>query len=154
MKTRIMEPVPRKDQFVCVLNKKVETPKLLNAIGHMAAGLVFKHRDNFDPLRFRDFIDKDNTVHPATSENGFIVLRAKNSNQIRTLRNKLIEDNVLYTDFTQTMVEGTYVDQQAEFDITHETDLEYFGICFFEEIEKAKELTKKVPAIQINFVCD
>lgn len=71
------------------------------------------------------------------------MLRAENSNQIRTLRNKLIEENIPFTDFTQTMVAGTYVDQQAEFDATHETELEYFGVCFFEEIEKAKALTKK-----------
>lgn len=138
-----MEYIPRKDQFVCVLNKKIEIPKLLNAIGHMTAGLVFEHKDNLIPLRFRDFIDQDKTVHPATSENGYIVLRAENSNQIRTLRNKLIEERIAFTDFTQTMVNGTYVDQQAEFDLTPESELEYFGICFFEEIEKAKTLTKK-----------
>lgn len=138
-----MEYVPRKDQFVCVLNKKIEAPKLINAVGHMTAGLVFKHKDNLAPMRFRDFFDKDQSIHPSTSENGFIVLRAENSNQVRTLRNKLIEEEILFTDFTQTMVNGTYVDQQAEFDLTHEAELEYFGVCFFEEIEKAKALTKK-----------
>lgn len=138
-----MDYIPRKDQFVCVVNKKIEPPKLLNAIGHMTAGLVYKHQSNLAPMRFRDFIDKDKSVHPATSENGYIVLRAENSNQIRTLRNKLIEEGILFTDFTKTMVEGTYVDQQAEFDKTSELELEYFGICFFEEIEKAKLLTKK-----------
>lgn len=58
-----MEYIPRKDQFVCVLNKKIEAPKLLNAIGHMAAGLVFQHKDNLSPLRFRDFTDKNTPCH-------------------------------------------------------------------------------------------
>ena len=72
-----MQAIPRKNQFVCVLSKKVEIPKALNALGHMAAGLIYQHRDNLIPMRFRDFFDKDSTVHPATSENGFIILKAK-----------------------------------------------------------------------------
>jgi hypothetical protein len=41
------------------------------------------------------------------------------------------------------MVDGTYVTQQGEFDRTEEVDLEYFGICFFMNREKSRELTKK-----------
>jgi hypothetical protein len=115
----------------------------MNAVGHMALGLVNQYREDTSPMRFRDFIDKDKTVHPSTSENGFIILRSENSNQLRTLRNNLIQEKIPYTDFTQTMVPGTYVDQQNEFDITAEQDLEYLGVCFFAEKEKSRELTKK-----------
>ncbi len=139
----MLQFTPKTDQFICVLNKKIEPSKLLNALGHMAAGLVYQHKDDLAPMRFRDFIDRTQSVHPATSENAFIVLRAENSNQIRTLRNKLIEEGVLFTDFTRTMVEGDYVTQQTEFDETAEQDLEYFGVCFFMNKEKSKELTKK-----------
>ena len=135
--------IPKTDQFVCVLNKKIEPAKLLNALGHMTAGLVYQHRTNLTPMRFRDFIDMSKSVHSATSENGFIVLRAENSNQIRTLRNKLIEEKIPFTDFTRTMVDGDYVTQQEEFDKTEEQNLEYFGVCFFMNKEKSIELTKK-----------
>lgn len=138
-----MEYIPTTHQFVCVVNKKIPAPQLMNAVGHMVAGLVNQYRRDTSTLRFRDFVDKDKTIHPSTSENGFIVLRSENSNQVRTLRSKLIEEGVPYTDFTQTMVPGTYVDQQNEFDKTPEQDLEYFGVCFFAEKEKSKELTKK-----------
>lgn len=138
-----MEYIPTTHQFVCVVNKKVEAPKLLNAVGHMAAGLVNQYSSDTSAMRFRDFVDKDKTTHPSTSENGFIVLRSENSNQLRTLRNRLIEENIPYTDFTQTMVLGTYVDQQNEFDATPEAELEYLGVCFFTEKEKSRELTKK-----------
>jgi hypothetical protein len=138
-----MEYIPTTHQFVCVVNKKVPAPQLLNALGHMAAGLVNQCREDTSLMRFRDFVDKDKTVHPSTSENGFIILRSENSNQLRTLRNNLIEEKIPFTDFTQTMVSGTYVDQQNEFDKTAELDLEYFGVCFFAEKEKSKELTKK-----------
>ncbi len=121
----------------------MEVPRAVNAVAHMAAGLAFQHRQNFAPLRFRNFVDQFKSIHPATSENGFIFLSAKNSNQIRTLRNQLIEKNILFTDFTETMVEGTHVEQQKAFDVTPEIELEYFGICFFHNIVEAKELTKK-----------
>lgn len=138
-----MEYIPTLDQFVCVLNKKIEFPKLLNALGHMSAGLVNRQKENIKDLRFRDFYDKDKEAHPSISENGFIVLRADNSNQIRELRRKLLEQNIIFTDFTATMVGGTYVDQQNVFDNTKEEELEYFGVCFFMNKDKSKELTKK-----------
>ncbi len=138
-----MDYIPTTHQFTCIVNKKIPAPQLLNALGHMSAGLVNQYRNDTSLMRFRDFIDKDKTIHPSTSENGFIVLRSENSNQLRTLRNKLIEEKIPYTDFTQTMVLGTYVNQQNEFDKTSEQDLEYFGICFFADKEYSRELTKK-----------
>ena len=109
----------------------------------MAAGLVYQNRDELSAMRFRDFVDKDKSIHPSTSENGFIILRSNNSNQIRTLRNRLIAEDIHFTDFTETMVTGTYVEQQEEFDKTSEQDLEYYGICFFMNKEASRELTKK-----------
>ncbi len=139
----MLEFIPKTDQFICVVNKKIDAPKLLNALGHMTAGLVYQHRDNFAPMRFRNFVDKSKSIHHATSENAYIVLRADNSNQLRTLRNKLIELHIPFTDFTSVMVPGDYVTQQEEFDKTPEENLEYFGICFFMNKEKSRELTKK-----------
>jgi len=139
----MIEYIPTTDQFICVVNKKIEAPKLLNALGHMTAGLMSQYKDDMRPMRFRDFIDKDKSAHPTTSENGFIVLRADNSNQIRSLRNSLIEKHIKFTDFTETMTGGTYVDQQNKFDITKEIDLEYYGVCFFMNKEESRELTKK-----------
>ncbi len=139
----MLEYISTTHQFVCVVNKKIPAPQLMNAVGHMSAGLVNQYLGNTSSMRFRDFVDKDKTIHPSTSENGFIVLRSENSNQLRTLRNKLIEEKIPFNDFTSTMVPGTYVDQQNEFDNTSELDLEYFGICFFAEKDKSRELTKK-----------
>ena len=138
-----MDSIPRISQFTCVVNKKKNPAVIMNAIGHMAAGLVEQWKMDTSLMRFRDFIDKDKTIHPKTSENGFIVLRSVNSNQIRTLRNELIKKWIPYTDFTETMIPGNYVTQQIEFDNKPEEQLEYIGICFFTEIETSRELTKK-----------
>ncbi len=115
----------------------------MNAIGHMTAGLIEQYKNDTSLMRFRDFLDKDKTLHPSTSENGFIVLRSDNSNQLRTLRNALIARGIKYTDFTETMVPGNYVTQQAEFDQKLEAELEYIGVCFFAEIATSRDVTTK-----------
>jgi Protein of unknown function (DUF2000) len=137
-----MNSSPTSNQFVCVLNKKVEVGRALNALGHMSVGLGSLFDDK-EQLRFQDYIDKDNTVHPGISDNPFIVLKAKNSNQIRTLRNALLEKQIKFTDFTDTMIEGTFVEQHSRTQETAEEDLEYFGICFFMNSQESRELTKK-----------
>lgn len=137
-----MQYTPTTQQFVCVLNKKIPTGRALNALGHMTAGLIALHGDH-DPLRFQIYIDKDGTEHPSISDNPFIVLKADNGNKIRTLRNNFIEKGITFTDFTDTMIEGTYADQHNRTAETPEADLDYWGICFFMNAAEARELTKK-----------
>jgi hypothetical protein len=134
--------IPTDDQFVCVLNKKIEVGRALNALGHMTAGLMSQHEDT-KRFRFQPYFDKDGGEHPNLSDNGFIVLRAKNGNQIRTLRNELIEKDIIFSDFTDMMVEGTYFEQHERMNSTLEADLEYYGICFFMNAKESKQLTKK-----------
>ena len=137
-----MKYEPTTHQFVCVISKKIETGRALNALGHMTAGLVALHEDKA-PLRFQDYIDTDDSKHPSISDNPFIVLRADNGNKIRTLRNALIEKGIPFTDFTDTMVEGTYAEQHDRTRATPEAELEYYGICFFMNAAESRELTKK-----------
>jgi hypothetical protein len=137
-----MNSLPTTHRFVAVLNKKVEPGRAMNALAHMAAGLssIVPDKEN---LRFDTYVDKDGNEHKSISDNPFIVLSSDNSNQIRTLRNKLIEENIPFNDFTSTMVEGTHVDQHKRTSETPELELEYWGICFFAQDYLSKELTKK-----------
>jgi hypothetical protein len=142
-----MDYVPTTDQFVCVLNKKIPAGRALNALGHMTAGLVAQFEDKTD-LRFQVYKDKDGGEHPAISDNPFIVLRAKNGNQIRTLRDALIEKGIKFTDFTDTMIEGNYADQHNRTAATPEAELDYYGICFFMNAAESRELTKRFSLYQ------
>lgn len=137
-----MNDQPTTHKFVAVLNKKIETGKLMNALGHMAAGLGSLIPDK-EALRFDSYIDKDNGEHKSISDNPFIILSADNSNQIRTLRDALKENNVPFTDFTSTMTVGTFAEQKQRTSETPELELEYYGICFFGEKNQLSELTKK-----------
>jgi hypothetical protein len=129
-------------RFVAVLNKKVEIGRLLNALGHMTAGLAGGHPDssNFSLLQYTD---ADGGVHPNISHFPYIVLKADNSNQLRTLRNELISRGLPYTDFTSTMIVGTSAEQQNATKAAHEVDLEYFGVCTFADTETLRTLTKR-----------
>jgi len=138
------------NQFVAVINKKIPTGKALNALGHMSAGFVAKYSKlhNVDNLRFDDYADADGNHHDSISDHGFIVLRADNSNKIRSLRNTLKEKGVDFVDFVETMTIGTYEEQQEATKQLKEEELEYYGICFFHDIAKSKELTKKFSLYQ------
>lgn len=129
-------------KFVAVLNKKIEPGKLMNALGHMSAGLSDLISDK-ESMRFDSYFDKEGGEHPSISDNPFVVLSADNSNQIRTLRNTLKETNISFTDFTNTMTVGTFAEQKQRTKETPELELEYYGICFFGESIQLRELTKK-----------
>jgi hypothetical protein len=137
-----MDYRPVTDKFVAVLNKKIPVSRLMNALGHMAAGLGAGYAQP-EELRINDYIDADGGTHPHISDNPFIILRADNSNQIRALRNAAREANIQFSDFIDTMTEGTYAEQQERTTQTREADLEYYGIVLFGEINKLNMLTKK-----------
>lgn len=127
-------------KFVAVLNKKVEPGKLMNALGHMSAGI-----SGMNPAekQFLEYRDADQGIHPHVSHFPFIILRADNSNKLRTLRKAAKDAGITCTDFTNTMTVGTSAAQLQATKNTPEQDLEYFGVCLFGDSEKIDPLTKK-----------
>lgn len=128
-------------KFVVVLNTKIEIGKLMNALGHITAGLV--SLCNYEDLRFLRYADANDGLHPAISYYPFIVLKSKNGNQIRTLRNAAIEDGIKYNDFVDTMLGSSAENQLQKTQITDELNLEYFAIALFGKAEQLNKITKK-----------
>lgn len=135
-------PDENSKRFVAILNKKAEIGRLLNALGHITAGLVGGHEDT-DELCFLQYEDKDGGPHPNISHFPFIVLKADNGNQIRKVREEAIARGIPFSDFTTTMTVGTSAEQQQATRDTHEADLEYLGIVLFGETDELKEYTGK-----------
>lgn len=135
-------PDENKYRFIAVLNKKIETGKLMNALGHMTAGLAGGF-GNAGEMYFLEYKDKDGGLHPNISHFPFIVLAADNSNQVRTVRNEALKRNIPFTDFTDTMTVGTSEQQLAATSAKAELELEYYGICLFGQTEILREFTKK-----------
>jgi hypothetical protein len=137
-----MDTTPTTRKFVAVLNKKIPPGNLMNALGHMAAGLAATY-PSIAEMRFDTYLDKDGSEHKSISDNPFIILQADNSNQIRTLRTNAIAAGVHCNDFTNTMTEGTFVEQKERTRNTPELELEYYGTCLFGEKQQVEALTKK-----------
>lgn len=137
-----MDYIPTTHKFVAVLNKKIPAGQVMNALAHATAGLAGSYPTP-EEMRLDDYIDKDGNRHTNISDNPFIILQADNSNQLRTLRNNLIEQGVYFTDFSSTMTVGTYAEQQERTAQTPEAELEYWAVVMFGETEKLAPLTKK-----------
>lgn len=135
-------PSEESKRFIVVLNKKIEMGRLLNALGHMSAGLVARVGD-IDSLCFLQYKDADDGEHPCISHYPFIVLKADNSNKIRKIRQEAISRNIPFTDFTDTMIVGTSRGQLDATNAKPESELEYFGICMFGNTSELKEFTGK-----------
>lgn len=130
-------------KFVAVVNKDLEIGKALNAIAHSCAGLVsIAPNDIKEKMSFIDFADKDGSIHKSISGLSLIVLRGKN-NEIKKLRQNFIENNILFTDFTETMTGNTYKEQLDKTLETSNEDMKYFCITAFGEKEVIDPLTKK-----------
>lgn len=117
-------------KFIAILNKKVDTGRLFNALGHMAAGLV-NQIDDIDDLCFLTYTDMDGGEHASISHYPFIILKADNSNQIRKVRDHLMALDVPFTDFVDTMILGSSEEQLRATAQTSKNNLDYFGICMF-----------------------
>lgn len=135
-----MTDISFENKLVAVMNKSIEPGKIMNALAHMCIG--FGAALGKDALRLSQYVDKDNSVHPDISEMPFIILR-ENSNKIRQLRQTAIENSVLFSDFTDTMTVGTYIEQLEKTKQTSEAELVYYGIVLFGPWDKITEMTKK-----------
>lgn len=134
-------------RFVAILNKKIEVGKLMNALGHMTAGLASKS-GKAEEMCLLEYQDADGGVHPSISHFPFIILKADNSNKIRTVREEALRRNISFTDFTSTMTVGTSAEQQARTKSTPEAELDYYGICLFGSTTELREFTGKLSLFQ------
>ena len=137
-----MLPDETTKRFVAMLNRKIEPGRLMNALGHMTAGLAGCSGKS-EEMCFLQYQDKDGGIHPNISHFPFIVVAAENSNQIRTVRKEALARNISFTDFTSSMTVGTSKEQQNRTRETPEAELEYWGICLFGTTAELRELTKK-----------
>jgi hypothetical protein len=129
-------------KFVAVLNRKAELPQLVNALGHISAGLTSEHHDPAQ-MKFLQYQDADGGLHPGISYYPFIVLVARNGNQIRTLRQGAIDAGIMYCDFVDTMLGESADDQLGRTRQTREEDLSYLAIALFGAAAQIDPLTHK-----------
>jgi len=135
-------PDEKGTRFIAILRKDIPAGRIMNALGHMTAGLAGGFGAGGD-MCFLEYRDKDGGVHPNISHFPFIVLGADTSGQIKKVREEAQKRGVMFTDFTSTMTVGTSQEQVARTVETNADDLEYYGICLFGDTEELKSFTKK-----------
>lgn len=127
-------------KFFVILNKKIEPGKLMNALAHMALSI-----SAFVPeaKNLLEYVDADGDFHGNISHHAVIVLRADNSNKLRTTKKAAQEADIEYADFTSSMTVGASADQVQATAEGKDEELEYFGLMLFGEVEKIQPITKK-----------
>lgn len=127
-------------KLVAVLNEKIESGVIMNALAHMCIG--FGADIGKELLRLSNYVDANGGTHPHISEMPFMILKA-NSNKLRALRLAAQTAGIPSVDFTDTMTIGTYLEQLDRTKQTKEEELIYYGVVLFGKWEKVSELTKK-----------
>jgi hypothetical protein len=135
-----MGKYPKK--LVAVLNGKIEVGIAMNVLAHMAAGLGASV-ENKDELRLTDYVDADDNSHANISELPFIILKAKDPNQLKELRKELVKKDVQFVDFPDFIRSiGTFESPKKSKQFQEENTV-YYGIAMFGNWDAVAELTRK-----------
>lgn len=129
-------------KFVIAINKNIEPGVALNAAGHMALGLAgMATNEQKEQMLFMNYVDGNGITHPSISGFPVIVLRAT-PQELKKLSDAAREQNMLHTDFIETMTGGTYLEQIERTKNTK--DVVYYGVALFGKREILDPLTKRL----------
>ncbi|AKU24046.1 DUF2000 domain-containing protein [Massilia sp. MB5] len=128
-------------KFVALVNRKHPLPVLLNALAHASNGLTAKTAGRDKLL---DYPNQASGFAAKISEYPFIILEAKNGNQIRNLLPQVMADDSLdYNVFTTSMI-GASATQQIEATLAAaDEQLDFVVLLMFGERGKVEPLAKK-----------
>jgi hypothetical protein len=138
-----MSYAENESKFTFVLNPKIKIPRVMNALAHLSIGLMEKAQTR-EPIEFLDYKFNSDRLEPsAISLYPFIILQAKNNNQLKTLHLAANETGILHNVFTETMLGASSIEQMTNTKNANSEDLVYFGIVLFGNSEKLSDLTRK-----------
>lgn len=134
------------NKLVAVVNKKIETGVLMNALAHMCLG--FGAHTGPEELQIMDYKNAEGFIYPNISKMPFIILREDNSNKLAKLIKEAHQADIKYSVFTNTMTEGTWQDQEARTLAINPEEIVYYGIILFGPQEIVTQLTKKLSLLR------
>lgn len=134
------------NKLVAVVNKKIETGVLINALAHMCLG--FGAHTGPEELQIMDYKNAEGFIYPNISKMPFIILREDNSNKLAKLIKEAHQAGIKYSVFTNTMTEGMWQDQEARTLAINPEEIVYYGIILFGPQEIVTQLTKKLSLLR------
>lgn len=130
-------------KFVAILNQKQPIGLLMNALGHTVAGFLSKQRAHLDEMAFLRYQDRDGVIDAHISQSPLIVLKAKNGNQLRTVRQAAQAAGIPWNVFTDTMLGTSAADQLQKTRNATEAELDYIALYLFGAAADLDPLTRK-----------
>ena len=131
-------------KFVAVLNGKYELPRLVNASLHITAGLISGASTELKELmQFEEYRDATDQLRACVSHYPFIILQAKNGNQLKTLSAAARQAGLTCADFADTMLGSS---AEAQLDATRRGDdstFDLLAVCLFGSADQLDLLTRK-----------
>jgi Protein of unknown function (DUF2000) len=130
-------------KIIAVINPNIASPQLMNALGHATAGLLSKFR-NLDDMQLLKYSFQSDESDPSyISRYPYIILKAKNNNQLKALHQTVNDTGIVHNTFTDSMLGSSADDQMLKTKNTNVDDLTYFLIVMFGEADVLTPLTKK-----------
>lgn len=133
--------VDNQTKFTAVLNRAGEIGQLLNALGHITAGLAA----DLGPVE-TDILSYENPASGITARLSrwpFIVLEARNSAQLAKLALAAREAGLAHNVFVTAMLGSDAESQIRQTRQASAEELEYLAVVLFGEAEVLRALTKK-----------
>lgn len=129
-------------KYIAVLNKKMPLTSQMNALAHSSLGMPFMK--NLPQETFSTFTDKEGTNTSVLTDYPFIILSAKNGNQLRNFHQQLVAANIPCNAFFSNMIDGgTVAEQIATVKQSTLDELEYVAVIAYGSNNDLNPLTKK-----------
>ncbi|MGH8477467.1 MAG: DUF2000 domain-containing protein [Methylococcales bacterium] len=137
-------------KFVAVLNRKHPASILMNALGHMTAGLIACSTDPAKEYNFLDYNNADAGLQAKISHYPYIVLTANNSNQIRTTLAKAAELGLQHNAFVTAMLGQSAQQQIKQTRDAKPDELDYVALVLFGDADRIDALTRRFSLYKNN----
>lgn len=128
-------------QMAVILNKQVETGRLINAANHAVAGLVGTLQ-NPAQLDFLEYRDKTGELDAIIMHHPAIILQAGNSKELLKSYRKATQLHLPTNVFIETMTLGSSAEEISILKDKTIEDLDFWGVVLFGKTEDVKKVTK------------
>jgi Protein of unknown function (DUF2000) len=135
-------------KFACVLNANTPIPRLMNALAHVTAGLAANL--GRDTVQYLEYGNESEGFTAKIALSPFIILKAKNSNQLATLRAAASAEGIAHNVFVSAMIGPSAEEQLAQTRAAAGAALEHWAVVLFGDAEKIQPLTKKFSVFSIS----
>ena len=122
-----------------IVNRNLDASLLMNATGHLAAGIMQKAEDGV----FQDYTNDASGLQAYLSHYPVVILQAKNNNQLSTAVQKCRDAGLTYNFFTTTMFGQSTEQQIHDTKVAPPDALEFVAIAIYGDTEILKPITKK-----------